>query len=395
MNILRIIYDFADKNVQSAGLSTGPYELTLSQGKLGDYKIFVLTGNLNGQNLKKGIFKYTLCDGKVTVYNLPRALPKVGPFLTSSLCVLPMYFYLKLTHGIDIVHNHQQMGVWFLLYKALFGWLDKTPIVHTNHGPIKAREAKMQKQGTRPDFWTKFFEYPLHKLSDYLSVKVTDAVISVSSNVQEDLEKYYKISKPLRIVENGVNIDKFSPTGDNAALGFSSDSIVIANGGRLSKRKNIDLLVESLRYLDQKYVLALWGKWDSELETHVNNLIKLHNLSSRVKYFGEISYWDVDRYFRAIHIFALPSVHEGLPKVVLEALASGNKVVASGFKLAHDMPNLQYLQDLTPNGIAQTILDISTRPNESSLAIKNIQNYYSWDQKVGEIDSIYHEVLRK
>jgi len=124
MKILRIIYDFADKNVAAKGLGPGPYELSVAQGNRKDYEVFVLTGNLNGKNLKEFRFHYDLCNGKVHVYNLPRALWKFGPFLTSSVLVLPYYLFLKIFKHIDVVHNQQQMGVWFLLYKKVFGRLE-------------------------------------------------------------------------------------------------------------------------------------------------------------------------------------------------------------------------------------------------------------------------------
>ncbi|MBP7859714.1 glycosyltransferase, partial [Patescibacteria group bacterium] len=149
MNILRIVYDFADSNNTTGGLSTGPYELSVTQANMG-HKIYVLSGNLNKKNIKKFRFTYSLCDGNLVVYNLPRALfESVGPFFSSSIFVLPYYFYLKLTKKIDVIHNHQQMGLWFLIYKKLFSFIDKTPLVHTNHGLMKTRLNKIQESNSK------------------------------------------------------------------------------------------------------------------------------------------------------------------------------------------------------------------------------------------------------
>ncbi len=395
MNILRIIYDFADLSVNSDGLSPGPYELTIAQGNYKDNKIFVLTGNLNGKNLKQKKFVYTLCNRNVVVYNLPRAIKGFGPFLTSSLFVLPFYFYIKIRYGIDIIHNHQQMGIWLLLYKKLFGFIDKTPLIHTNHGPILIRERKIKEQNTHQSFLAKYFEYPLHKLSDKLSMNVSDAVIAVSTNVKEELESNYKTSVPIYVVENGVNIAKFTNKGLVADLGFSKDSVIICNGGRLSKRKNIDLLVESLTHLDSKYVLALWGSWDSSLELKVKEIIKTNKLENRIKFLGSISYWEIDKYYRACEIFVLPSIHEGLPKVVLESLSCGNKVIASGFHLDHSIPNLEYLDEIQPEYIAEKIKMVYKRSNNYECTKEIIDKFYSWNTKVQEIDKIYKKYIKK
>lgn len=394
MNILRIIYDFADPSVNSDGLSPGPYELTLAQGNTDHYKIFVLTGNLNGTNIKRRRFKYTLCDDRVIVYNLPRAIKGFGPFLTSSIFVLPYYFYLKLRYGVDIIHNHQQMGVWLLLYKKLLGFIDRTPLIHTNHGPILAREKKIKEQHTKQSFMAKFFEYPIHKLSDKLSMQVSNTVIAVSTNVKEELDNSYKSTVPIYVVENGVNTLKFTKSGTFAQFGFPKNSIVISNGGRLSKRKNIDVLVESLAYLDDKYVLALWGMWDSDLENKVRDIIKNKHLEHRIKYFGSISYWDIDKFFRAADIFVLPSIHEGLPKVVLEALSCGIKVIASGFKLNHKISNLYYLDNLDPQYLSNKIKEIRSKDNSYKDTNNVINKYYSWATKADETNKIYQLVLK-
>src|SRR3989344_3395987 len=99
MNILRIVYDWPGKNVITEGLAPAPYGLSIAQARAGN-KVYVLCGNLNGKNLKQGKFHYTLEDGKIEVYNLPRALNHLGPFLSTSVAVLPYYFYLKTTKKI-------------------------------------------------------------------------------------------------------------------------------------------------------------------------------------------------------------------------------------------------------------------------------------------------------
>lgn len=395
MNILRIIYDFADKNVQADGLSTGPYELTLSQGRQGE-KIYVLTGNLNGKNLKQGKFKYTLCDGNVVVYNLPRAIWKFGPFLSTSIVVLPMYFYIRFTKKIDLVHNHQQMGVWFLLYKWIFGFIDKIPVVHTNHATLKPRMQKAIEKGEKLPIMTKYFEYPLHMFSDWLSARVANALVAVSENTKEEILSIYKPKSPVFVLENGVNTDKFTREGKKAELGFAKGSIVIGNGGRLSKRKNIDFLVESLKYLPKNYVLVLWGPWDEEFKTTVvDPIIEKENLSERVKSIGTKPYWNVDEYFRAVDIFSLPSSHEGLPKVVVEALSAGCKCVASGFDLnITGIPNMYFIDDLTPKGIAEKTLEATKSPDGYQKTYELVEKHYSWNSRAIELKKIYEKVVK-
>lgn len=389
MNILRIIYDWPDENNITEGLAPAPYELSLSQVKLG-HKITVLCGNLNGRNLLKGRFTYTLAGGAIRVYNLPRAFWQFGPFLTTSIFVWPYYILLKLSGNVDIVHNHGHMGVYLLLWKKLFGWFDKIPFYGHFHNCAVAREQAILKQGGKIPPVARFFEYPIHKWSDWMMVRVSEKCVAVSQDIKNELVKFVGAnSSKVSVVESGVDIERFTLEGEKADFGFPPKSIIVANGGRLSKRKNIDLLVESLSKLPEEFVLALWGSWDKDMKTKVDEVIVSNNLQQRVKYLGSISYFEVDKYFRASDIFVLPSSYEGLPKVVVEALATGCKVVASGFRMDKTVPDIRFLGEISASSISEAIKYLSEKSSHPESTRKIIEENYSWDSKARQIEKIY------
>lgn len=394
MNILRIVYDWPDENVITEGLAPAPYELSVSQTKLG-HKIYVLCGNLNGKNLKAGKFTYRLEDGAIEVFNLPRGIKQFGPFLTTSLCVLPYYFYLKLTRKIDLIHNQGHLGVWLLLYKYIFDFIDRTPFVGHIHITAKGREKKILEQGNKLDFWTKNFEYPIHKLSDSLTGKVASQIVTVSKDNIDDLCQLYgyNINK-IHLLETGVDTKRFSKIGDKSSSGFDERSIVLGNIGRLSKRKNIDVIVESLKYLPSEYKLALWGKWEAGFDYVVNKIIDENKLSERIKYLGPVSYFEIDKAYRAIDLFLLPSSYEGLPKVVVEALSTGCKAIASGFTMDKEVPNMYFLDKIDAKTLADLILKVSKKPDAYAGARNVIEKYYSWDSKAHDLEKIYASVVK-
>lgn len=393
MNILRIVYDWPDTNNITTGLAPAPYELSIAQAKLG-HKIYVLCGNLNGKNIKKLRFRYKLEEADVTVFNLPRGLKGFGPFLTSSIFVLPYYFYLRIFKKVDVVHNQGHMGVWLLLYKYIFRFLDKIKIVGHIHITAKGRERVSSKNGDVVPFLTKHFEHRIHKFSDYLSCKVCLEVITVANDVKEELIEFYKINPDkVTVVESGVNTDRYKKEGGKVETGFSENDVVLGNLGLLSKRKRIHLILQALTILPEKYKLCLWGKWDKEYQKELSVIIKKSNLKDRVQYFGEIPYFESDKAFRSIDIFLLPSSYEGLPKVVLEALACGNKVVASGFETEKKMSNL-FLQDISgANLLTKLIQEAESSKDGYRQTREVIEKYYSWDSKAAEIDLIYKKIL--
>ena len=393
LNILRIVYDWPDENVITTGLSPAPYGLSIAQAKLG-HKVYVLCGNLNGKNLKSKKFSYTLNNGQIKVYNLPRGLKHFGPFLTTSFFVLPYYFYLKTTKKIDLVHNQGHLGVWFLLYKFLFGWVDKTPVLGHFHITAKGRELSLKKGGIHLDFFTKFFEYPIHKFSDNLSKYVCPQVVVVSQNIKQELVTLYGfLPNRVHLLESAVDTSIFKKEGKKVDFGFSKDSKILLNLGRLSSRKNIHLIVESLKYLPNNFKLVLVGPWDKEYKLKVDSLIKKEKLEDRIKYLGVVSTFKSSSYFRSADIFVLPSSYEGLPKVVIESLASGLKVVASGFKMKKDVPNLYYLKNLNSQELAKKILDVDKKANKYKETFSIISKYYSYDSKAQELEEIYAKML--
>ena len=393
MNVLRIVYDWPDTNVITEGLAPAPYELSKSQVKLG-HRVYVLCGNLNGKNIKAKKFHYVLENGQIIVYNLPRALSGFGPFLTTSFFVLPYYFYLRLTKKIDIVHNHGHTGVWLLLYKKLMGKLDKTPIVGHFHNTAQGREEFILKQGKKLSFLTQYFEYPVHKLSDKLQVNIAKKCIFVSQELQNEAIKYYKADPTkLKVVETGVNTTKFTKEGEKIDFGFAQNSIIIANGGRLSFRKGIDKIVNSLKFLPEQYKVVLWGPWDREMEKTIKSIVKENRFESRFKYLGSIPYFEVQKYFRSVDYFVLASSYEGLAKVLLEALYTGCKVITTLFSSNVKIPNLYILKNNTPEQLAQLILQIKNNENKYSETKQILNQHFSWDAKAKEIEDIYKSAV--
>ena len=395
MKILRIIYDFADINNVTGGLSPAPYELSLAQASLND-KIYVLCGNLNKKNLLKRRFVYNI-GSNITVYNLPRALPHFGPFLTTSVFVLPYYFYLKFTKKIDLVHNHQHLGVWFLLYKKILSTVDKTPVFGHFHVTAKGREASIIKKDSNLPFFTKYFEYPIHKFSDYLMSKVSVHIFCVAKNIKEEVIKYYKVpSSKITVIESAVSVKKFTTNIKKIDTGFSNDSVVLGYIGRISSRKGVDIMIEALKVLPDKFKLVLWGEFqDKKYEKCINKKISDYKLNNRFKYMGEVEYFKNQNAFASINIFLLPSAYEGLPKVILEALVAKCIVIASGFKIDKTIPNLHFLSDLRVKTLVNAILSFYQDKNGYNKVLKIIRAYYSYERRAEEIKLVYTQVLNK
>jgi glycosyltransferase involved in cell wall biosynthesis len=154
-------------------------------------------------------------------------------------------------------------------------------------------------------------------------------------------------------------------------LEISEDSQFILFAGRLHPQKDPVLLVQSLAALnDPKMHLLIAG--EGELRDDIQSEIAQLGLSKQVTMLGPVTQKELSRFHRIASVFILTSSYEGLPLVVLEALACGTPVVTTR---CGETPNLLsvssgvVVEERTPTAIAEglkrILSDLSAYPAEA------------------------------
>lgn len=389
MKILRLVYEWPPP---WDGLNPGIYELTHKQVAKGhSLTVFCGQGDLSFSNIFP---KEPEFDNGVVIYKFPRAVKKLSLFLTTAPSVLLGYLrdYLQ-GNKYDLVHGHGHVTLCFTLYKLLFNFIDPTPYVLHLHITAAGREKAILEQGSHLDFWTQFFEWPLHKFSDWLGVRVADKVICTSQQVRKEAQTYYGAdTDKLVIVENGANVDLFTPEGPDLKQKFEwENKKVLFYNGVLSERKNVDILVYTLKRLGSDFRLLIVGRGTEEYEQYLEDLVKKKNLQDRVKLMGYVEYPKLGDYFRTADVFVLPAYYEGLPKVVMQSLAAGVPVVASGFETLEKIPGLYYIGELSPEVVAYNV-HVALESDEF-IDLEDFRAKYSWGNKVQEMEEVYERVV--
>jgi glycosyltransferase involved in cell wall biosynthesis len=167
--------------------------------------------------------------------------------------------------------------------------------------------------------------------ADKLAAKYTRArIVGVSS----DLGEYWKRHVDPRrvvVVHNGVDLERVHsglwPGEAKRRLGIADDSFVVGIAARLEGIKRLDLFVATARYLADRipksaFVIAGDGRQKESLQ----RLILQSGLRDRVALLGERN--DVYDVLRAMDVLLICSDHEGIPMVMLEAMALGVAVVS-------------------------------------------------------------------
>ena len=152
-------------------------------------------------------------------------------------------------------------------------------------------------------------------------------LISVSRALGEHLVHLGVSRERITVLRNGVDIDRFCPQPEAARmlrreLGLKGP--VLLSVGSLIERKGHHITLDALRRLEG-VTLLIAG--EGPLKDSLRRQVAQAGLAERVHFLGPIAHADLPRYYSAADVFVLASSREGMPNVLLEALACGTPVV--------------------------------------------------------------------
>lgn len=214
----------------------------------------------------------------------------------------------------------------FFELRRLFKKL-RPEVVHLNSskaggvGALAARMAGVKKiiftvHGLPEDEPRGAFSRLLIKIATRLTFILCDKVITVSKDNQSRVRGSV-------LIYNGIDANMPLGSGEIIRKAFPAGIKITGTIGELNKNKNQQALIEEAKNKPGMYV-AIVG--EGELRGQLESVIKKYGLSERVKLFGFMPASEVLKGFDA---FALPSLKEGLPYVLLEAKAAGLPIVAN------------------------------------------------------------------
>ena len=149
-------------------------------------------------------------------------------------------------------------------------------------------------------------------------------------------------------IPNGIDTSLFREMSKKMCktrVKFPENQHALVYVGRLVEDKGLENLMEIMhevkkRRRDIKCYLIGSGRFEKELKKRINNL----KLQDTIIFLGSIPQKEIPYYLNAADALVLPSLREGRPNVVAEALACGTFVIVS------DIPGCRELLDLLPHG---------------------------------------------
>jgi len=158
-------------------------------------------------------------------------------------------------------------------------------------------------------------------------------VISVSQALRNRMIEIGVKPEKIKVIYNGIDADIFKlldKTDARKELGIDISKKVILFVGNLKPVKGLTYLIKGFAGIansSQNVVLILIG--EGELRKELEDEIKKHGIENCVQILGTRSHKEIPKWMNACDLLCLPSLNEGVPNVILEALACGIPVVTS------------------------------------------------------------------
>ena len=155
-----------------------------------------------------------------------------------------------------------------------------------------------------------------------------DALIAPSQKIKDELTRY-GVTKPVFVLPNSVDIEKFSHSSKGyLRKKYNITGKILLFVGRVAREKNVEFLIKSFRLIAQKdkeTVLVIVGN-GPEMES-TKKLVNRFGLTAKVIFTGAVPMNEVNQVYADADIFTFASVSEVHPMVVLEAAVSGLPIV--------------------------------------------------------------------
>lgn len=292
--------------------------------------------------------------------------------------ILKCTFWLR-KHKIDVLNPHSSRDGWVL---GIAGRLARVPLV------IRTRHIDV--------------DYPNTFLSRQVYTRFADHVLTTSCKIADHFQKVFHLPEDrVTTISTGIDMERFSPAGPKANLGFPLGVPVVGMISVLRSWKGHSVFLEAARRLNAagfsaRFVIVGEGDMRPWLEAKIAEL----GLSDIVTLTGHRE--DVPEVLRALDVLVIASTaHEGIPQIGLQALGTKTPVVGSDVGGTPEIIRPGITGRIFPSSdagaLAQAIRDTLEQREETLRMVEegraSVEAARSLDTMLDQLETIYRRTL--
>lgn len=282
----------------------------------------------------------------------------------------------------DVIHTHNTQPFMDGTIAALLTGVKR--VIHTDH----ARSFPDKRRYMFIEWFMSQFAYK---------------VVGVSEHTSQNLMKYEKISpKKIVTIPNGIDPAPFEITIDKKSkrqeLGLPEDGPVLGVAVRLSEQKGLTYLLQAMPEIINKFPrVSLIIAGDGPLKETLIEETKQRHIDKNVYFLGMRH--DTAELLQLFDLYVLPSIWEGLPMIVLEAMAAGCPIVATdvggvGAAVKHDYNGI-LLRSEDSSALQKNIIELLNDVSKCALFSKNTKVLFEKEFSAKNMTILYQQLYAR
>jgi len=305
-----------------------------------------------------------------------RTFPKKWKIPSKIYLFLLPILYRKELKTVDILKTNQMNGA---IAAVLTKWFYKKKlIVRCGYEWLTNLEYR------KSPFLKKTIAYFIEKII----YKASDKIILTSKKDKKYIESKFNIpSSKIKVIPNYIDTELFKP------VSLKKEVERICFVGRLEEEKNLFNLIKAISSLPVKLIIFGSGSLKKDLENYSKRQ------KANVKFMGNIPNQKLPKELNRSNLFILPSLYEGCPKVLLEAMSCGLPCIGTnvaGIKEIIKHKENGYLCETDATSMKNAISDVlnnkELKERLSKNARKTIIDHFSIENILKEEKKIYESL---
>lgn len=312
--------------------------------------------------------------------------------------IVPGFFKLfKNSTKFDIIHTHNEHSTAAVVAMLLGKYLE-IPLVLTCHGQLDLGNL----------LYNRFEERYNNCLGKYI-FNQANSIISLSNNDKNYIASLGVYNEKIKVLPNAIDINEFERFKGNEqnleeirSRYNLNGKIIVLYSGQIVERKGLVYLIKAIPYIlkncePKEVIFIITG--DGRSLSKVQAIAKNLRLENNLIFTRFLRKEDLIYLYQISDIFVLPSLSEGLPTSILEAMYFGLPIIATNIpSIAEYIKNISILipprdEMALAKAITEMINEDSLRQKLSKAGKKFVENKYNWPFIAEKYETIYNESI--